>query len=128
MIYESTFTLAMANSGINPAIYAWKNKGFRRAFLRLLRCKNPNLSENHFSYNYTRKTSKPVETPNNVVNGICNGTEQYVLESELGAEKKRKGSNNNDSKEEDNMEKKEQCSNSNEMKQDSNNIDNTPVD
>lgn len=83
--YEPAFTLAMANSGINPCIYAWKNKGFRRAFLRLLKCKNPNLSENHFSYNYTRKASKPVEIPNKIVNGVCNGTEEYVLQSELKA-------------------------------------------
>lgn len=31
----------MANSGMNPIIYAWKNTNFRRAFSRLLKCKGP---------------------------------------------------------------------------------------
>lgn len=34
----------MANSGMNPLIYAWKNKNFRRAFALLLRCKNPDIA------------------------------------------------------------------------------------
>lgn len=31
----------MANSGVNPLIYAWKNSAFRRAFGKLLRCQKP---------------------------------------------------------------------------------------
>lgn len=45
ILYKAAFSLAVANSGINPLIYAWKNTGFRRAFLRLLRCKNPDCPD-----------------------------------------------------------------------------------
>lgn len=41
VLYKGAFSLAMANSGMNPLIYAWKNKNFRRAFALLLRCQNP---------------------------------------------------------------------------------------
>lgn len=44
-VYKICFTLAMANSGINPLIYAWKNTAFRKAFGRLLRCKMPDTQE-----------------------------------------------------------------------------------
>ncbi|XP_014477332.1 PREDICTED: octopamine receptor 1 [Dinoponera quadriceps] len=40
--YKVTFALALANSGMNPLIYAWKNTSFRRAFQRILRLKSPN--------------------------------------------------------------------------------------
>lgn len=43
--YRLTSSLAMTNSGINPMIYAWKNAGFRAAFVKLLRCKRPDTSE-----------------------------------------------------------------------------------
>lgn len=43
-LYKSVFSLAMANSGMNPLIYAWKNKNFRRSFAYLLRCKNPDIA------------------------------------------------------------------------------------
>lgn len=43
--YRLTSSLAMSNSGINPLIYAWKNAGFRAAFVKLLRCKRPDTSE-----------------------------------------------------------------------------------
>lgn len=39
--YKAVFCLAMANSGVNPLIYAWKNSAFRRAFGKLLRCQRP---------------------------------------------------------------------------------------
>ncbi|XP_017477500.1 PREDICTED: 5-hydroxytryptamine receptor 2-like [Rhagoletis zephyria] len=42
VIYKMAFSLAMFNSAMNPIIYCWKNKSFRRAYWRLLRCKNPN--------------------------------------------------------------------------------------
>lgn len=35
----------MANSGMNPIIYAWKNTNFRRAFGRFLKCKRPDSIE-----------------------------------------------------------------------------------
>lgn len=44
MLYKFAFTLAMANSGMNPGIYAWKNKNFRRSFALLLHCKNPDIA------------------------------------------------------------------------------------
>ncbi|EDV95455.1 histamine H2 receptor [Drosophila grimshawi] len=40
MIYKTTFSLAMANSALNPIIYSWKNAGFRRAFAQTLCCKS----------------------------------------------------------------------------------------
>lgn len=40
--YKSTFALAIANSGMNPFIYAWKNSSFRKAFQNILRFKSPN--------------------------------------------------------------------------------------
>lgn len=46
-LYKGAFSLAMANSGMNPLIYAWKNKNFRRAFALLLRCKNPDIAYRH---------------------------------------------------------------------------------
>ncbi|XP_055371500.1 uncharacterized protein LOC129605636 [Condylostylus longicornis] len=45
MLYKAAFSLAMANSGMNPIIYAWKNTGFRRAFARLLRCQSPDYND-----------------------------------------------------------------------------------
>ncbi|GBP69514.1 Histamine H2 receptor [Eumeta japonica] len=45
ILYRLTSSLAMSNSGINPLIYAWKNAGFRVAFVRLLRCRRPDASE-----------------------------------------------------------------------------------
>lgn len=40
IIYKSAFSLAMANSALNPIIYSWKNAGFRRAFAQTLCCKS----------------------------------------------------------------------------------------
>ncbi|XP_024877417.1 D(3) dopamine receptor isoform X1 [Temnothorax curvispinosus] len=40
--YKSTFALAVANSAMNPFIYAWKNTNFRKAFLKILHFKSPN--------------------------------------------------------------------------------------
>lgn len=42
--YKAAFCLAMANSGVNPLIYAWKNAAFRKAFGKLLRCQRPDLA------------------------------------------------------------------------------------
>ncbi|XP_017849980.1 histamine H2 receptor, partial [Drosophila busckii] len=40
MIYKIAFSLAIANSALNPIIYSWKNAGFRRAFAQTLCCKS----------------------------------------------------------------------------------------
>lgn len=50
----------MANSGMNPIIYAWKNTNFRRAFGRLLKCKAPDSIDpiqNSMRSNLHRKSS-----------------------------------------------------------------------
>uniref|UniRef100_A0A182T4Z6 G-protein coupled receptors family 1 profile domain-containing protein n=1 Tax=Anopheles maculatus TaxID=74869 RepID=A0A182T4Z6_9DIPT len=42
-LYKAAFSLAMANSMMNPIIYAWKNTHFRHAFKQLLTCHKPVL-------------------------------------------------------------------------------------
>ncbi|GLH00107.1 Octopamine receptor beta-2R [Gryllus bimaculatus] len=42
LVYQVTYLMGMANSCINPIIYAWKNSEFRKAFARLLHCQSPN--------------------------------------------------------------------------------------
>ena len=37
-VYMITVNLAAVNSCINPVIYGWKNRGFRKAYIQLLRC------------------------------------------------------------------------------------------
>uniref|UniRef100_A0A1B0GHV7 G-protein coupled receptors family 1 profile domain-containing protein n=1 Tax=Lutzomyia longipalpis TaxID=7200 RepID=A0A1B0GHV7_LUTLO len=59
-LYKGAFSLAMANSGMNPLIYAWKNRNFRKAFGNLLRCKNPDAitpNENNNTAVKCRKAS-----------------------------------------------------------------------
>lgn len=67
----------MANSGMNPIIYAWKNRNFRRAFGHLLRCKAPDshalIDDDNARQNMKRKSSSlppslavPPPTPNSV--------------------------------------------------------------
>lgn len=67
VLYKAMFSLAMANSGVNPIIYAWKNTGFRRAFLRLLRCQTPDSPEfcrsfRHTTANVSAERKLPLET------------------------------------------------------------------
>ncbi|XP_017048196.1 beta-1 adrenergic receptor [Drosophila ficusphila] len=45
MIYKTTFSLAIANSALNPIIYSWKNSGFRRAFAQTLCCRSARQCE-----------------------------------------------------------------------------------
>lgn len=59
ILYKAVFSLAVANSGINPVIYAWKNTGFRRAFLRLLRFQTPDCPE--FDRNFRATTNASTE-------------------------------------------------------------------
>lgn len=54
----------MANSGMNPIIYAWKNVNFRNAFTLLLRCKSPNQIDCPVG-NLTNLTKKSQQTLNN---------------------------------------------------------------
>lgn len=53
--YRTTFSLAIANSGVNPIIYAWKNKIFRRAFQKMLHFKSPNHEMNSSLKMYLQK-------------------------------------------------------------------------
>lgn len=77
-MYKAAFSLAMANSGMNPIIYAWKNRNFRRAFSHLLRCKAPDshalIDDDNARQNMKRKSSSlppslsvPPPTPNSVI-------------------------------------------------------------
>lgn len=76
--YKASFSLAMANSGMNPIIYAWKNRTFRRAFSHLLRCKAPDshalIDDENARNNLKRKSSSlppslsaPPPTPNSII-------------------------------------------------------------
>lgn len=80
--YKAAFSLAMANSGMNPLIYAWKNRTFRRAFIHLLRCRTPDshalIDDENARQNMKRKSSSlapslapslsaPPPTPNSVI-------------------------------------------------------------
>lgn len=84
LMYEIAFTLAMANSGMNPIIYAWKNTNFRKAFWCLLRCRNPNNS----SYNNSFITNHVPSKKNSAANGMCYGIENPSMEKETGVELK----------------------------------------
>lgn len=53
--YKSTFALAVANSGMNPFIYAWKNTNFRKAFQKILHFKSPNDNFNSSFKMYLEK-------------------------------------------------------------------------
>lgn len=76
--YKAAFSLAMANSGMNPLIYAWKNRNFRRAFSHLLHCKAPDshalIDDDNARQNTKRKSSSlppsmsvPPPTPNSII-------------------------------------------------------------
>lgn len=76
--YKAAFSLAMANSGMNPVIYAWKNRTFRRAFIHLLRCQTPDshalIDDENARQNMKRKSSSlapslsaPPPTPNSFI-------------------------------------------------------------
>lgn len=84
LLYEIAFTLAMANSGMNPIIYAWKNTSFRKAFWCLLRCRNPNCT----SYNNSFITNHVPSKKNSTTNGMCFGIENPGMEEEFGVELK----------------------------------------
>lgn len=76
--YKAAFSLAMANSGMNPVIYAWKNRTFRRAFIHLLQCRTPDshalIDDENARENMKRKSSSlapslsaPPPTPNSII-------------------------------------------------------------
>ncbi|XP_066151457.1 histamine H2 receptor [Euwallacea fornicatus] len=70
LYYEVAFNLAVANSGMNPIIYAWKNNNFRTAFLQLIRCKSPNA---HPAARYvTNHVPSKKNSISNGGGGMCN--------------------------------------------------------
>lgn len=79
LLYEIAFTLAMANSGMNPIIYAWKNTNFRKAFWCLLHCQNPNGS----NYNNSYITNHVPSKKNSTIDGIYDGIENCTFTIEL---------------------------------------------
>ncbi|KAK9892620.1 hypothetical protein WA026_020998 [Henosepilachna vigintioctopunctata] len=52
LFYEISFSMAVGNSAMNPLIYAWKNNGYRRAFLRLLSCRAPDNRRTDYITNH----------------------------------------------------------------------------
>lgn len=82
LLYESAFILAMANSAMNPIIYAWKNTNFRKAFSCLVRCRNPNVCSHDNSFITNHVPSKK----NSAVNGIYHENDKHNTGDELGLE------------------------------------------
>lgn len=54
--------MAIANSGMNPIIYAWKNTTFRQAFGRLLRFRSPDYQQCLLHINQTTTTPRRSHT------------------------------------------------------------------
>lgn len=74
-LYKGAFSLAMANSGMNPVIYAWKNSNFRGAFSRLLKCKGPDsfdTTQEGLRSNLHRKSSSTQQ--HDILNGASYST------------------------------------------------------
>lgn len=81
-LYEVFFNLAVANSSMNPLIYAWKNTNFRNAFIYLIKCHKVNgLSSSNFVTNH-------IPSKKNSINGISNLVCQQddILRSEINLE------------------------------------------
>ncbi|KAL9873898.1 adenosine receptor A3 [Glossina fuscipes] len=57
LLYRAAFSLAMTNSALNPIIYCWKNKSFRRAFNLLLRCRSPNVHPTSLIVSFSNSTA-----------------------------------------------------------------------
>ncbi|XP_050447150.1 5-hydroxytryptamine receptor 1 [Cataglyphis hispanica] len=69
-LYKSTFALAVANSGMNPFIYAWKNTNFRKTFQKILHFKSPNRNFNSSFKIYLENQRELQKQQTNVENGI----------------------------------------------------------
>jgi hypothetical protein len=55
--YKAAFSMAMANSCMNPIIYAWKNPEFRQAIKTILHCHSPNRIPPDLSFIAANKIS-----------------------------------------------------------------------
>lgn len=76
ILYMVVLSVAKINSGINPVIYAWKNRDFRKAFMRLLRCKNPNYRNNDVKL---RQVSTSSASDKKQVKTISRGVQENEL-------------------------------------------------
>lgn len=59
--YKITNLLAIANSAINPMIYAWKNQELKRTFCRIIHCKPVNGSSSEEELSEFRSRIKSLE-------------------------------------------------------------------
>ncbi|XP_029174088.1 histamine H2 receptor isoform X2 [Nylanderia fulva] len=75
-VYNITFALALANSGMNPFIYAWKSTNFRKAFQKILRFKSPNENLNASFKMYLEKQRELKDQQTNVAENCINGNVQ----------------------------------------------------
>lgn len=73
LYYKITFALALANSGMNPFIYAWKSTNFRKAFQKILRFKSPNENLNSSFKMYLERQRELKDQQTNVVENGTNG-------------------------------------------------------
>ena len=55
-VRDIQFVLALANSGVNPFVYAWKLQKFRAAFKRILKCRTGLKRLRSISYNVQAST------------------------------------------------------------------------
>ncbi|XP_058811587.1 histamine H2 receptor [Topomyia yanbarensis] len=75
ILYKAVFSLAMANSMMNPIIYAWKNTSFRHAFSKLLTCRKPDQFDGPQTGDSPRgKSSKMGNSRINTEDLRCRGT------------------------------------------------------
>lgn len=80
VVYKITNSLAMANSAVNPLIYAWKNQEFKRTFCRIIHCKpvNGSSSEEELSEFRSRIKSLEKKKSDNVL--MIHGSQQQEPE------------------------------------------------
>ncbi|XP_055626771.1 histamine H2 receptor [Toxorhynchites rutilus septentrionalis] len=77
--YKAVFSLAMANSMMNPLIYAWKNTNFRYAFSQLLRCRKPDrFDENPRAKMSNKKKIRRKRDVDNRVRRTMNGNSSHI--------------------------------------------------
>ncbi|KAL7290218.1 hypothetical protein TKK_0015923 [Trichogramma kaykai] len=75
-IYRVMFSMAMLNSAVNPIIYAWKNRAFRKAFKKLMRCRSPDYNQFNSSFqHYLRKQDELVQRD------VKNGPERLLKDA-----------------------------------------------
>lgn len=77
LIYEITLRMAIANSGINPIIYAWKNSNFRKIFSCLIRCRMPTELYYNASFITNRTTSTRIANCGEIHNKV-----NFVIETQ----------------------------------------------